>query len=201
MIRRVGILGGTFNPIHTGHLILAEQARSRFGLDEVLIIPSGISYFKKGMDIPDGRIRYEMCELAVQDNPYFRVSDIEIRREGNTYTAETLKELKNEEPDTDFFFMIGADILHEIGYWKDPEDIFKNCSLLVSVRNNESEDDLKKDAQALKEKYGAEVCMLHTTNIDISSTMIRQLISEKKSVRYYLPEALREYILKNKIYE
>jgi len=201
MIRRVGILGGTFNPIHTGHLILAEQARSRFGLDEVLIIPSGISYFKKGMDIPDGRIRYEMCELAVQDNPYFRVSDIEIRREGNTYTAETLKELKNEEPDTDFFFVIGADILHEIGYWKDPEDIFKNCSLLVSVRNNESEDDLKKDAQALKEKYGAEVCMLHTTNIDISSTMIRQLISEKKSVRYYLPEALREYILKNKIYE
>ena len=201
MIRRVGILGGTFNPIHTGHLILAEQARSRFGLDEVLIIPSGISYFKKGMDIPDGRLRYEMCELAVQDNPYFRVSDIEIRREGNTYTAETLKELKNEEPDTDFFFMIGADILHEIGYWKDPEDIFKNCSLLVSVRNNESEDDLKRDAQALKEKYGAEVFMLHTTNIDISSTMIRQLISEKKSVRYYLPEALREYILKNKIYE
>ncbi len=200
-MKRVGILGGTFNPIHTGHLILAEQAKSQFGLDEVLIIPSGVSYFKRGMDIPDGEIRLKMCELAVRDNPGFRVSDIEIKREGNTYTADTLRELKSMEPETDFYFVAGADILHEIGSWKDPDIIFENCKLLVSVRNNESEDDLKDDMESLKERFGADISILLTTNIDISSSMIRKLISEKKSVRYYLPEALREFILDNKIYE
>lgn len=199
-MKRVGILGGTFNPIHTGHLILAEQAMSQFSLDEVMIIPSGVSYFKRGIDIPKGEIRLKMCELAVQDNPGFRVSDIEIRREGNTYTAETLKELKEKEPDTEFVFIAGADILHEIGHWKDPQIIFENCKLLVAVRNNESKDDLKSDMESLKERYGADISILNTTNIDISSSMIRKLISERKSVRYYIPEALRKFILENRIY-
>ena len=199
-MKRVGILGGTFNPIHTGHLILAEQAMSQFCLDEVMIIPSGVPYFKRGIDMPKGEIRLKMCELAVRDNPGFRVSDIEIRREGNTYTAETLKELKENEPDTEFVFLAGADILHEIGHWKDPQIIFDNCKLLVAVRNNESRDDLKGDIENLKERYGADISILNTTNIDISSSMIRKLISEKKSVRYYIPEALREFILENKIY-
>ncbi|MBQ7724455.1 MAG: nicotinate-nucleotide adenylyltransferase [Lachnospiraceae bacterium] len=200
-MKRTGILGGTFNPIHTGHLILAEQARSEYSLDEVLIIPSGISYFKKGTDIPDGKIRLKMCELAVKDNPGFTVSDIEIKREGNTYTADTIRELREKTPDDQLFFITGADILHEIGSWKEPKVIFDNCTLLVSVRNNESEDDLRTDMDMLKERYGARISILHTTNIDISSSMIRKLISEKKSVRYYLPEALREFILENKIYE
>ena len=91
---RIGILGGTFNPIHFGHLIIAEQAYDQFALDKVLIMPSGVSYLKKDQKIPDGSLRFQMASLALEDNPHFEASDMEIKREGNTYTADTIDELR-----------------------------------------------------------------------------------------------------------
>lgn len=200
-MKRTGILGGTFNPIHTGHLIIAEQARVEFSLDEVIIMPSGISYLKQDMEIPEGEVRLEMARLAAQDNPYFSVSDMEVKRGGNTYTADTIDELNKREPDTAYFFITGADTLHEMVRWVDPERIFKGCTVLVSVRSREKEDQLFSDISFYKEKYNAKIELMHTTDIEISSSMIRELVKGKGSIRYYVPESVRRFIEEKGLYE
>ncbi len=201
MKKRTGILGGTFNPIHTGHLILAEQAYNEFGLDEVLIMPSGVSYQKKGMDMPDKDTRLEMCRIAVGDIPYFRISDMEIRRDGDTYTADTIEELNRSEPDTDLYFILGGDSLRGMKNWKDPDRIFKGCTVLAALRDRDSIESVSDLIGEYEKEYGAKISILHTPNIDISSSMIREFIREGRSVRYYVPESLRAYLLENGIYE
>ena len=109
--RKTGIMGGTFNPIHIGHLLLAENAKDTFGLNEILFIPSGLSYMKKGMEIADKKMRLEMTRLAIADNPSFSLSSIEVEREGNSYTCETLEVLHKAKPQTEFYFIVGADSL------------------------------------------------------------------------------------------
>lgn len=198
---RIGILGGTFNPIHYGHLIIAEQAYDQFALDKVLIMPSGVSYLKKDQKIPEGSVRLRMASLAVEDNPCFEVCDMEIKRGGNTYTADTIEELKRNDPESEFFFITGADTLHDMGFWMYPERIFSGCTVLVAVRNNETPDDLKSDIDSYRERYCAKIELLRTSDIEISSSMIREYVSEGRSVRYYLPEKVRSFILENKLYE
>ena len=154
---RIGILGGTFNPIHYGHLIIAEQAYDQFALDKVLIMPSGVSYLKKDQKIPEGSVRLRMASLAVEDNPCFEVCDMEIKRGGNTYTADTIDELKRNDPESEFFFITGADTLHDMGFWMYPERIFSGCTVLVAVRNNETPDDLKSDIDSYRERYCAKI--------------------------------------------
>ncbi|MCR4589967.1 MAG: nicotinate-nucleotide adenylyltransferase [Lachnospiraceae bacterium] len=200
-MKKCGILGGTFNPIHTGHLIIAEQALSEFKLDKVILMPSGTSYLKKDMVMPSPEVRLEMVRLASEDNPCFSVSDMEIRRGGNTYTADTIDELRALEPDTELYFITGADALHEMKKWVDPERIFSGCTVISCVRNNESLPDLMNDIDFYKERYNAKIEVLHTTNIDISSSMIRDLINKGRSVRYYVPEPVRKYIYENSLYE
>jgi len=200
-MKKIGILGGTFNPIHFGHLIIAEQALFEFGLDRVIIMPSGNSYLKKDMKMPEAAVRLEMARLAVSDNPSFSVSDMEIRRGGNTYTADTIEELNSLYPDDALFFITGADALHEMKKWVTPERIFSGCTVITSVRNNESPDELYRDIEFYKEHFDAKIEVLHTTNIDISSSMIRELVGQGRSVRYYLPEAVRMFIYERRIYE
>jgi len=200
-MKKIGILGGTFNPIHFGHLIIAEQALSEFKLDQVLIMPSGNSYLKKDMKMPEAEVRLLMARLAVSDNPSFSVSDMEIRRGGNTYTADTIEELNSLYPEDALFFITGADALHEMKKWVTPERIFSGCTVITSVRNNEGLSELNKDIDFYKEHYDAKIELLHTTNIDISSSMIRELIKNGRSVRYYLPEAVRRFIYEQHLYE
>ena len=200
-MKKIGILGGTFNPIHFGHLIIAEQALFEFGLDRVIIMPSGNSYLKKDMKMPEAAVRLEMVRLAVSDNPFFSVSDMEIRRGGNTYTADTIEELNSLFPDDALFFITGADALHEMKNWVTPERIFSGCTVITSVRNNESLDELYRDIEFYKEHFDAKIEVLHTTNIDISSSMIRELVRQGRSVRYYLPEAVRMFIYERYLYE
>ncbi|MBQ9549304.1 MAG: nicotinate-nucleotide adenylyltransferase [Lachnospiraceae bacterium] len=200
-MKKIGILGGTFNPIHFGHLIIAEQALSEFKLDQVLIMPSGNSYLKKDMKMPEAEVRLLMARLAVSDNPSFSVSDMEIRRGGNTYTADTIEELNSLYPDDALFFITGADALHEMKKWVTPERIFSGCTVITSVRNNEGLSELNKDIDFYKEHYDAKIELLHTTNIDISSSMIRELIKNGRSVRYYVPEAVRRFIYEQHLYE
>ena len=198
---KIGVLGGTFSPIHFGHLIIGEQALDEFHLDEVIFMPSGRSYLKMDMEMPPPEVRLQMVELAVKDNPRFSVSAIEIKRGGNTYTADTIDELKEVMPDTELYFITGADALHEMKKWVEPERIFKGCTVITSVRNNEKKGGLLKDISFYEEHYNAKIELLHTTNIDISSSMIRDLISKGRSVRYYLPEEVRRYILDHNLYE
>lgn len=201
MAEKIGIMGGTFNPIHFGHLLLAEEAREAFGLDEVLFIPSGNPYMKDREPILDGRIRARMAELALKGHPYFRLSTLELDREGPTYTCETLKALKEENPDSTYYFLVGADSLLTMETWKNPKEIFQNCVVAASVRGTGTEEKIRKIATHLIYEYQADIHILPTRFIDISSSEIRERIAGGRSVRYMIPEKVWEYIYENHLYQ
>ncbi len=200
-MKKTGILGGTFNPVHTGHLILGERSLEEFGLEKVIFMPTGYSYMKDRADILSGEDRLNMVRLAVSDNPHFTVSDMEIRREGATHTADTLRELTLSEPDTLFYYIVGADTLYNMENWIEPEVIFSKCGVLAAIRDDVDSSALMTKAQSLKERFNARIEILTTSCIDISSSMIRERLKKRQSVRYYLPEAVREYILEKGLYQ
>ncbi|MBO5209303.1 MAG: nicotinate-nucleotide adenylyltransferase [Lachnospiraceae bacterium] len=194
-------MGGTFNPIHIGHLIIAEKAREQFHLDEILFIPCGNPYMKDCKEVLPGEVRAEMTKLATIENPFFDVSMIEVEKEGNTYTYETLNSLHDKNPGTEYYFILGADSLWAIENWKAPEKIFAGCNILAAVRDDKSTADMEKQIAYLKEKYKASIFLLHTSNIEISSSMIRESVKEGNSIRYLVPDAVYDYIIKNKLYK
>lgn len=205
---RIGIMGGTFNPIHNGHLMLAECARQECNLDEVWFIPTGFSYMKDvkaaGRDaqgIPTGADRLEMTELAIESNPYFSCLDIEVRREGATYTCETLEELCSEYPQNRYFFICGADCLYTIETWKNPDRIFQSCTLIAAVRGDADQDEMRDKISELSSRYGAEIILLPFRNLQISSTEIRERVGKRLSVRYMLPDAVIQFIEAKEFYQ
>lgn len=200
-IKKIGILGGTFNPIHMGHLILAEHAYSEFGLDEIMLIPTGVSYFKDPNVVLDKNIRLEMAREAVKNNDHFTVSTIETSREGNTYTYETLETLKGANPGHIYYFIIGADTLFQIENWRRPDIVFANAIILCAVREGQSLEELRGKAEELINEFSADIKILECPYIDISSTDIRKRISEGKSVRYMITDTTLEYIEKNRLYK
>lgn len=200
-LKKTGIMGGTFNPIHMGHLIIAEKAREQFKLGEVLFLPSGVPYMKDCREVLPGKIRMEMTGLAIQGNPFFAVSAMEVEREGRTYTYETLEKLREQNPDTEYYFILGADSLWKIETWKNPERIFAACHILAAVREDKSSEDMEKQSVYLKEKFGASIFLLQTGHVEISSSMIRSLCREGNSIRYLVPEAVYNYIVQKKLYE
>lgn len=201
MEKKIGIMGGTFNPVHYGHLLLAEQAKEAFELDEVLFIPSGNPYMKDTAPVLDGKIRAHMTALALEGHPYFRMSSIELNKPGPTYTYETLEALKAEEPDCTYYFIVGADSLLTMETWKNPEMIFQNCVVAASVRGTGTEDKIRKIATHLIYEYQANIHILPARFMDISSSEIRERVSKGKSIRYMLPENVRNYIYDNNLYQ
>lgn len=200
-MRKVGIMGGTFDPIHIGHLIIAEKAREQFHLDEVLFIPSGTPYMKNVDEVLPGPIRTEMTSLAIEENPLFSISTIEIEKEGSTYTYETLETLHDKNPNTEYYFILGADSLFAMEHWKNPEKIFADCHILAAVRNDKNAEEMETQAAYLKEKFNADISMIKTGHIEISSSMIRELVKDGHSIRYLVPDAVYDYIIKNKLYK
>ena len=198
--KKVGIMGGTFDPIHYGHLILAQNALDTFSLDEILFVPSGTPWLKESTKVLSKNKRVSMTGMAIEDNPDFALSTIEIDREGNSYSYETVEELKRMQPKTDFYFIMGADSLLEIERWKHPDRLMAECTLLVAVRDDCDKEGLEKQIIYLTDKYQAEIKILPADRIDISSTKIRQLIREGKSVRYMLPDQIIRFIQKNHLY-
>lgn len=199
-VKRKGIMGGTFNPIHVGHLLLAETAKETFKLDEILFIPSGYPYMKDTTEIAAKEMRLEMTRLAIADNPAFRLSAIEVEREGNTYTFETLLALKDMEPDTEFYFIAGADSLYSMELWKNPQLVFHNCTVLAAVRDDMHREELQKQMEYLKDKYNARIYLLPLKEITISSTDIRNRWKEKKSIRYMVPQKVIDYMREHHLY-
>ena len=165
--KKIGIMGGTFDPIHMGHLILGEQS-------------------------------FE--QLHLEDNPHFELSLAEMHETGYTYTYRTLEELKEQNPDTDYYFIIGADSLFALDEWKEPARICHACTLVVAVRDHASSDELKREIDRLSAKYNGHFTILDTMNIDVSSHQIRQWISEDKSLKYYIPDRVISYMKENGIY-
>lgn len=200
-MKKTGIFGGTFNPIHMAHLIIAETALEEAGLDEILFVPSGCSYLKDAADILPAKERIRMTGLAIEDNPRFALSTIETEREGNSYTCDTLLEFKEHYPDQEYYLIVGADNLFTMEEWKDPEVIFQNAKILAAVRGGKKRDDMEEKNKELEERFGADIALLNIKHVDISSSMIREKIAEGRSIRYMLPERVRQYILKNHFYE
>lgn len=199
--KRIGILGGTFNPIHNGHLFMAEYAREACSLDKVLFIPTGVSYMKKAADILPGEERMRMLELSIESNPYFEVSDIELKRLGNTYTFETLEALKSQYPASELFFIVGADCLFTIANWYKPKRIFANCTLLAAGRNHATQETLEEKKKYLEKEFQAHIILLDFPTMDISSTTIRENVYCEKSIRYMVPEKVYDYIYEKGFYQ
>lgn len=201
--KRVGILGGTFDPIHTAHLIIAEAAYDAFDLDEVLLMPSGHSYFKdsRSQKVLSPEVRYQMVCEAAADNPHFTASDFEIRREGNTYTYETLRELRRMNPDNHYFFIVGADSVRDILKWRNPESIFADCTLLAALREDGiPTEEFLREVEHLRKDYGADIHTLEIPAIGISSTDIRNRIKSGRTIHYLVPERVERYIIEKGIY-
>ncbi|SDK57764.1 nicotinate-nucleotide adenylyltransferase [Sarcina sp. DSM 11001] len=202
--RRVGLLGGTFDPIHMAHLIIAEAAYDAFDLDEVLLMPSGHSYFKDDREqkVLPPEIRYAMTCEAASDNPHFTASDFEIHRPGNTYTCDTLRELRMQNPENHYFFIVGADTVLSILTWKNPEQIFADCTLLAAIREDGIPTEaFLKEVERLRKDYGADIHVLEIPAIGISSTDIRNRIKNGRTVHYLVPERVERYIIEKGIYK
>ncbi len=200
--KRIGIMGGTFDPIHIGHLILGETAYHQFHLDNVLFMPAGNPPHKQDREnrATDSQ-RVEMVRLAIASNPHFTLSMEEMHREGYSYTYRTLERLKKRYPDTEYYFILGADSLYTFDEWKEPARILGACTILVGTRNHTSDEKLDRVIEQLEEKYHGKIEKLESLNIDISSKMIRSWIEKGRSLAYYVPDQVIEYIQKNNIYK
>lgn len=194
-------MGGTFNPIHIGHLLLAEWAREAEELDEIWLIPTGCSYMKTNTKVLDAQERFAMTALATEENAYMRCLDIEMKREGYTYTYETLLELKEQYPDACFYFIFGADCLFCIEKWKYPEKIFESCNIIAAVRGCTSIKDMELKKKELEVKYNARITLLNFMNIELSSTNIRERVKAGQSIRYMVPDSVLSYIEEKGFYK
>lgn len=199
--RRVGIMGGTFDPIHIGHLILGEKAYEQLGLEKVYFMPSGNPPHKrerKGCATDVQRV--EMVRRAISDNPHFELSLIEMNEEGYSYTYRTLETLKKENPDTDYYFIIGADSLYNFAAWMEPARICASCTLVVATRNHTPIANLNEKMAELGNRFHGKFIRLDTMNIDISSHLVREWIAEGRSLKYYVSDEVIHYIEKQHIY-
>lgn len=199
---RIGILGGTFDPLHLGHLLIAETARAALGLASVRFVPAGEPWLKSGQMITPAAHRLRMAELAVADNPDFGVCDCEVRRRGPTYTVETLRELRAGYPaDTELYFIVGSDVLAEFHRWKEPERILELCRLAVIERPGGP----AAGVEALAERFPAAlasgaVVAVAGPRVDFSASELRRLLAAGKSARYQIPDAVAAYINEQGLY-
>lgn len=201
-MKRIGIMGGTFDPVHNGHLLLGKQAYYEYHLDEIWYMPSHIPPHKKDRAITASDDRIEMLNLALKDLSFCVVSDFEMKREGNTYTAHTLALLKEEYPEHEFYFIIGADSLFQIERWYHPEQVMALTTLMVSGREYEgAERTFDEQIAYLTEKYGAKILPLHNEEIDVASADIRKRIAEGKNIAKDVPVAVEQYIKSHGLYQ
>lgn len=198
-MKKYGIMGGTFNPIHNVHIELARRAAEQFGLDEVIFMTGGNPPHKRGMDIPDAGIRSEMVKMALAGERKFRADDYEVRLKEYSYSVNTLKHLKELYKNDELYFIIGGDSARDFSKWHRPEKIAKLCILLVYPR--EAPEKTAEYAKRIISEYGGDVRLIDAEVSDISSTEIRRRIRNGKSVDGMLPKNVLEYIYENGIYK
>ncbi|MFC1921522.1 nicotinate-nucleotide adenylyltransferase [Chloroflexota bacterium] len=195
-----GLLGGTFDPVHKGHMAVAETVMSRVGLDEVVFMPAARTPLKENIRISAAEHRIEMIRCAIEGIPYFRLSTIEMSRTGPSYTVDTLSELRKTINDEDeLFLIIGCDSLINIHQWKEPERLLKMCRLVAVPRPGytiPAPETLEKEVPGLSKN----VIILDEPNVDISATDIRERVAQGLSIKHLVPEAVDQYIKKHKLY-
>ncbi|MGI6182657.1 MAG: nicotinate-nucleotide adenylyltransferase [Candidatus Fimadaptatus sp.] len=198
MAKRLGIMGGTFNPVHCGHICIAGIARRELELDEVRFMPSGDPPHKRvGVS---GAQRLEMVRMAVRGYSGFTISDMEIRRRGRSYTCDTLREISEREPDADIYFILGDDMFMNIDTWRHPEEIMRRAALAVAPRPGEDGARVMHMRDRLRAKYGARVCVLSGSGPDISSTEVRRRVMQGGDISRLVPGEVAMYIAQNGLY-
>jgi nicotinate-nucleotide adenylyltransferase len=190
---KIGMLGGTFDPPHIAHLIAAELAMGQFGLDKMLFVPAAQSPLKTRKDISSANDRLEMTRLAIQDNPKFEVSRVELDREGASYTIDTIKALHQQLPPTEIYLLIGRDQYEQFESWRQPYDIVKLVRLVVMDRPG--------SPAKSSTGFDSAVSYLKMPLLEISATEIRRRVAKGESIRYQVPEAVRTYIAEHRLYQ
>lgn len=198
--KQVGIVGGTFDPFHNAHLKMGIEAQKQFKLDEVVFMPTGDPPHKSIKTITPGMQRMEMVRLAIEHYENFSVSDIELKRVGTTYTVETLEQLTQENPNTDYYYIVGADSLDYMEYWYRPETICRLCTILAVRRSTQSLERVMEVAKHLKQVFGASVFVLDCSEMDVSSTEIRHLVQEGASIEAFVDKRVADYIWQHHLY-
>ncbi len=200
--KKIGIMGGAFDPIHYGHLLIAENAAAQYDLDEVVFMPTGISPHKEKQHITDSVHRCEMTRLAIADNPRFSLSTLEIQTAGTDYTYRTLEKLKELYPDKELYFIMGGDSLREFEKWRNPDRILKAANLLAAIRDNVEGEAFQEQMNHLKRLFQTDgIYSLSTPNFTVSSRKIRSLVRQGQTIRYMVPEPVRIYILEHGLYQ
>lgn len=197
-MKKIGIIGGTFNPIHLAHLYIAYEAKCQLNLDKVIFMPAGSPPHKKNEDILEAPLRYKMVLEAIKKYEDFEISNYEIEKEGFSYTYETLENFKSE--DNILYFITGADCLINIEKWKNPDRIFKTSKLVVFNRPGYDKESLKLQKNEIEKKYNTSINFLDIMDLEISSTMIRDRIKEGKKIDFFIPKEVLDFIIKNNIY-
>ena len=198
---KLGVLGGTFDPIHLGHLLIAEEAREHLGLDRVLFIPTGQPYLRPDSPRASANHRLAMTRLGVADNPSFEVSEVEVERAGPTYTLDTLEDLSREHGEgLKLFFVLGVDSARTLLRWHEPAQVLARCTPVVVVRPGAGEWD-PRDLDALCPGVSQRAVHLQGPQLGISGTELRRRIARGESVRYWVPRPVVEYIAQHKLYQ
>jgi nicotinate-nucleotide adenylyltransferase len=195
---RVGFLGGTFNPPHLAHLICAQEAHLQLGLERVLVVPARVPPHKPVDDEPGMEHRLELCRLAIGDDERFQICDLESRRDGPSYTVDTLEELHSEMPDSQLFLIVGSDVAAGFSRWRAPERILSMATFAVAERPGTARTDVEAALEGLP--GGDQARFFDMPEIEISSTMLRERVRAGASTRYLMPDAVREYIDRHNLY-
>ena len=196
----IGVLGGTFDPIHQGHIVVAEEVRARLNLAEILFVPAGQPWLKAGNSILAAEHRVEMMRLAIADVPYFKLSTVEIERAGPSYTVDTINELKAQLGAGDeLFFILGRDNLAQLPQWREPSRLIKLCRLVVVPRPGYAVPDLN-SLETVIPGLSRRVILLDKPEVEVDATEIRDRVSRGLPIGHLVPEVVDEYIRQHKLY-
>lgn len=198
--RKIGIFGGSFNPIHNGHLRLCDMMAKQAGLTLTLLVPVNLPPHKEGGALASAEHRLQMVRLAVQNQPDIEVSEIELRRKGKSYTIDTVEELEKQYPDAQLYLIMGADMFLTLDRWKDGDRLAKKCGICTMAREEYSRADLLEKAEALQIP-STRLFISHEEKIDLSSTLIRERIRQGEKITGLVPEVVERYIAEHHLYQ
>ncbi len=198
--RIIGLMGGTFDPVHYGHLVAAEEACYQFGMEKVIFIPASKPPHKTGRDISTSEQRLEMTKRAISSNSHFTISDMEIKREGLSYTIDTVRAMKEIYVGWEIYFITGADAVLEILTWKNVEELLQECFFVAATRPGFNLETIDCKLGYLSKDLLAKIKTVEVPALAISSTDIRQRVREGRPIKYLLPEAVEKFIYQNKLY-
>lgn len=195
---RIGVFGGTFDPLHNGHLVLAEQCREQCHLDEVWFVPAAIPPHKQDLAISTAKTRCDMIEFGIAGNPQFKLSRLELDRPGLSYTVTTLERIRDEDPTRELFLLVGADSIRDLPTWRQPDRIQQLATIVAVNRGRAAPTESQR--QALQPTVADRIQFVGMPGIDISATDIRQRVFDGRSIRYLVPRAVESYILQQRLY-